>query len=387
MTYKLTIGQRLKKVFKWWVVLIIVVLVIGRLVLPYFTLKYVNNKLSEMKGYNGHVDDIDIWLLRGAYTIKDIRIWETVNELKQKDSIPFFKSLNMELSIEWNSLFRRRLVGEIDMYKPVINIINRKSNDKSLKSDTAAFHKLVRQIMPLTINSVSIIDGEVHYIDRYSSPKLDVVMKNIEGVATNLTNVLSKKTLLPANITGNGNSYGGTFTLNMDLDPISKFPTFDLNAELKNLDLTKINDILKAYGNFDVAKGSFNVYSEFAARDGKFNGYIKPLFKDLDVVQWNKEEGTVAQIVWESVVATLSTVLTNQKKQQVATKINIQGDFVNTNVSIWTAIKYIIVNAWVEALKPNLEHTINIKDATFKEDKKNFLESIFGKKDRKPNKK
>lgn len=386
MIKKITLSHRLKKFFKWWVVLIIVLLIVARILLPHFVLKYVNKTLSEMKGYNGIVDDIDIFLIRGAYTIKDIRIWETDTETKGEDLNPFFKSAIIDLSVEWRSLLRGRFVGEMKIHDPIMNFKNKKTDKSSIQSDTAAFYKLVRKLIPLTINTLSVDNGEIHYIDKYSSPKIDVAMNNVKATANNLTNVLNKDTLLPAKIIGTGNAYGGTFTVNVNLDPINKYPTFDLNAEMKNLDLTRVNDFLRAYGNFDVAKGIFNVYSEFAARDGKFNGYIKPLIKNLDVVQWNKEEGSVVQIIWETVVATVASVLTNQKKQQFATKINIQGDFTKTNVSLWTAVKYVIVNAWIEALKPNLDHTISIKNATFKEDKKNFFKAIFGK-DEKKNKK
>lgn len=100
------------------------------------------------------------------------------------------------------------------------------------------------------------------------------------------------------------------------------------------------------------------------------------------MVQWNKEEGNFFQIVWETIVASLASVLTNQSKEQFATKINMEGDFKNTEVGIWTALKYVIVNAYIEALKPNLDHTISIKNASFKSDKKNFIESIFGKRNK-----
>jgi hypothetical protein len=195
-------------------------------------------------------------------------------------------------------------------------------------------------------------------------------MNNIKSTATNLSNVTSKDSLLPAKIIGNGNCYAGTFILNVNLDPLNSIPTFDLNAELKGLDLTRVNDFFQAYGNFDVAKGTFSVYTEFAARNGKFVGYVKPLLKDLDVVQWNKEEGSVPQIIWETIVASIATILTNQKKDQFATKLNIEGDFVKTNISILTAIKYVFVNAYIKALKPKFENSISIKSKAIKGNKK-----------------
>ena len=54
--------------------IIIGVLIALRLALPYIVLKYVNKTLANIKEYYGHVEDIDIALIRGAYIIKDLKL-------------------------------------------------------------------------------------------------------------------------------------------------------------------------------------------------------------------------------------------------------------------------------------------------------------------------
>lgn len=44
---------------------LILLLVLARLVLPYFVTRYVNQVLNDIPGYVGHVDDIDIRFCRG----------------------------------------------------------------------------------------------------------------------------------------------------------------------------------------------------------------------------------------------------------------------------------------------------------------------------------
>ena len=56
---------------------IVALLIIIRLILPYFVLKYVNNKLANLEDYYGHLEDIDLSLYRGAYIIKDLKILKT----------------------------------------------------------------------------------------------------------------------------------------------------------------------------------------------------------------------------------------------------------------------------------------------------------------------
>lgn len=58
---------------------------------------------------------------------------------------------------------------------------------------------------------------------------------------------------------------------NMNIDPLQKNPEFDAKAELTNMQLTGINDFLKAYGHFDVSKGVFSVYAEAASKNKSIN--------------------------------------------------------------------------------------------------------------------
>src|SRR6185295_5262795 len=56
---------------------IAVILIAFRLALPSILCKVVNKKLTEIDGYVGHVNDIDVWLIRGAYVIEGIELNKT----------------------------------------------------------------------------------------------------------------------------------------------------------------------------------------------------------------------------------------------------------------------------------------------------------------------
>lgn len=133
-------------------------------------------------------------------------------------------------------------------------------------------------------------------------------------MATHLTNDSVEGDSLPSSLNANGRAYDGVFNLDVKLNALADQPTFDMSAAFENVNLVGLNDFLRAYGNFDVKKGEFNVFTEFAAKEGVFKGYVKPLIKDLDVVQWNKEEGNVLQILWETLVAGAAELFENQKK-------------------------------------------------------------------------
>jgi hypothetical protein len=369
---------------KWLIAvgIVVVLLIIVRLLLPYIVLKYVNKTLSNMKEYTGHVEDIDIALIRGAYKINDIRLDKINQETKQKDSIPFFTSREIDLSVEWKAIFKGRIVGEIYVEDPVLNFVKGKHKNEDVKADTADFQDVIKKLMPLTINHFEINNGQIHYIDKHSSPQLNLAINDLLVKADNLSNANDSNKVLPARLNATGNAYDGTFEFNVDFNVLEKKPTFDMNAKVSHVNMVLLNDFFKAYGNFDLKKGNFGLYTEFAAKNGDFNGYVKPIIKDLDIVQFNKEEGDALQILWESVIGSVAEIFQNQKKEQLATKVPLKGSFKDPDAGLWTAISYVLRNAFVMALQPSVDNTINIANVEPAAEKKTFFQKVFGKKDK-----
>lgn len=369
-----------KHVFRNVLLTLLILLFVARLFLPWFVLKFVNKRLSEMSQYTGHVDDIDIWLIRGAYVIKNIKI-EKLERRKDaiKDTIPFFTAPVIDLSVQWKSLFKGALVGEIYVEDPILNFVRGKHKGESVKRDTADFRGLIKDLMPLTVNYFQINKAEVHYIDFNIHPKVDIYMEDLNIAAENLSNVNKSIKLLPASLKAHGKAYGGVFVLNANFDGLNPVPTFDLNAEFKSIDLVRLNNFFSAYGNFEVENGYFGLYSEFAAKKGLFGGYVKPIIKDFKV---KKTDESLKQDIWELILGVSAKVLENRQKEQLASKIPINGKFDDPDVNIWRAVSFVLRNAFVYALKPTIDHTININKLEEKEEA-TFLEKIFPGKNRK----
>lgn len=336
----------------------IVLLIIIRLILPYVILHYANKTLAKMDGYYGKIKDIDLALYRGAYKIKKMY-------LHKKDSITnleteFFDSEIIDLSIDWGAILEGKIVGDIDLEEPTLRFVKDKTEPKQIQKDTSDFRNVINKFMPLDINTLEIHYGIIKYIDKTSNPKVDIEMNNAHILAENLTTVKGGSTL-PSTVTASADVYEGTLDLNIRLDPFAKDPTFDLNTELKNTDLPKLNDFFKAYGKFDVSKGSFGLFVEIASKEGKFVGYAKPLIKDLKVIGPEDLNENPLKIFWEGVVEGVGFIFKNQRHDQVATKIPIEGTFNKTKVYTWRAILDILRNAFVEALAPSVDNEISLQ--------------------------
>jgi len=356
---------------------IVALLIVIRIILPYVVLHYANKTLANMNGYFGHIKDIDLSIYRGAYTINDIYLnkVDTVTK-KQTD---FFKAKNIDLSVEWGAIFHGSIVGELEFDSPVLIFTKDKVELSDVNKDTTDFRKLLKDFMPLKVNRFEVFNGDLRYADNTSKPKVDVALKQTHILALNLSNATDVKVALPSTVTANASVYEGTLTFDMKLNALNEHPTFDLNADIKNTNLVLLNDFLKAYGNFDVNKGTFGLYAEMAAKDGKFKGYVKPFIKDLDVVGPQDKSDNFFNKVYEQIVGAAGVIFKNQKKDQVATKVDIEGDFKNPKINILDAVWEVLRNAFIQALIPSIDHEISLKsvDKVKPEDKKNLFQRIF----------
>lgn len=360
---------------------ILILLIIIRLILPYVVLKLVNDRLTKIKGYYGHVVDIDIALIRGAYQIDSIYL-NKVDTITNKQT-PFFSASVIDLSVEWKALFKGSVVGEVIMERPMITFTKDKVEPKSVRNDSSSFKNLKDDLMPLQINRIEINNGIIKYLDESSNPKVDIALTNAYVLALNLRNSYDSTSLLPASLNATADVYEGKLSLNAKLNPLADDPTFDMNAEIKDTNLVKLNEFFQAYAKVDVNKGKFGLYTEVAAKDGKFKGYVKPLIQDLDILGKEDRNDNILRKIWEGLAGGIGEIFQNQSKDQVATKVPFEGSLKNPDTDTWEAIAQILKNAFIRAIQPSIDQEINIQtvdQATT--EKKTFLQKVFGKKDK-----
>ncbi|MFN8333716.1 MAG: DUF748 domain-containing protein [Cyclobacteriaceae bacterium] len=356
------------------------ILIIIRLILPSVVLHYANKTLANMNGYYGHIEDIDLALIRGAYVIDSIYL-NKVDTVTKKQT-HFFAAQEIDLSVEWKALFHGSIVGELVFENPTLRFSKDKVEPKDLRNDSTDFRKLLDDFMPLQVNRFEINHGQIQYIDQFSSPKVDIKMTDVNVLALNLKNSYDSTVLLPATVRADADIYEGTLDFNLKFNPLADKPTFDMNAELKNTNLVLLNDFFKAYANIDVNKGTFGMYTEVAAKQGAFTGYVKPIVQGLDVYGPEDKKDNIFRKIWEALAGGASEVLENQPKDQFATKIPFEGRLDDPKANIWITITNVLQNAFINALQPSIDNDINIGSVDKrKKEKKTFLQKVFGKKD------
>lgn len=359
---------------------IVVVLLIGfRIYLPTLVKNYVNKTLSNIPGYYGHVQDIDIAIYRGAYVINGLYL----NKVKAETQIPFLDFPETDISIEWKSLFKGKIVSEIFMYRPSINYVveDQEESSDTTKADAGDWTKALDDLVPININHFEITNGTLSFKVVSADPAIDLHIKDMNLTADNLQMVKSQGYTLPSPITASGTSIGGgQMSLNGRVNLIRELPDVDLTFALEKVDITALNPFTQHYAKLDFEAGEFNFFSEVVIADGYLKGYLKPLLTNTVLI--GPDEPFITKL-WEGFVGFFGFILENQKTETVATKVPIEGDLNAPDTEIWPAVRAIFRNAWIEAFQRTVDNEIEYKDvAKGKSDKGNDNDKS-GKKKRK----
>lgn len=350
--------------------LLLIALIVFRLYLPTLVKNYVNKVLAELPGYYGQVDDIDIALLRGAYVIEGMYL----NVKNGKTQVPFLKLPKTDISIEWKSLFKGRIVSEIYLTGPeVIYLLEDQETQTDGEAPSADdWTKALTDLVPVDINHFEVTGGKLAYVEVNADPNIDLEISSLRLVADNLSNVVAAKNTLPSPISASGVSFGGgAVKLDGDLNLIREVPDLDLTFSLENSNATALNDWTRKYVGIDFESGTFQVFSEVAVADGYLKGYIKPLLTDGKLIG---KEDSFTQKVWEGFVGFFKFLFTNQKTATLGTEVAFEGDLNDPEIKIWPTVTNILKNAWIKAFQPDTNDSVDYQDALEGDDGKSKKE-------------
>ncbi len=337
---------------------ILVFFIAIRITLPFIVKSIINTKISDMEGYQGKIEDVDLGLIRGAFVLDKLFI-EKFNDCI---TVPFVTIDKIDISIHWDALFKGKLAAKVIFKNPEVNFAVCDSNEgKKQVQDGSGVNWVthLKGLILLQINRVEIINGIISYKDFSSSPNVNATISNLEMVMTNLSNVENKTTKLPSTLVATANTYGsGDLKIEGKLNVLKTVPDIDINLKLENVQLTQLNDFLNAYAKFDAEKGIFNLYTEVLIDDGNIKGYVKPILEDVKIFDWNNEDGSFFGKIWEAIAGGIIKIFSNQQKDQFATEVPLSGSLNDLNVGVFPALVNILKNAFVEAFNKELEYSV-----------------------------
>jgi hypothetical protein len=311
-----------------------------------------------LEAYDGHVDDIDLALWRGAYRIDGIRIVKTGAE----QPVPFFSSDRIDLSVEWKSLLRGSLVAEGEFFRPQVNLVQAKDERRSQLGDEENWAERAEQLFPFDFNTIKVHDGKVTFRAPGIRTEDALTANHVNGTLSNLTNVVEtdKETFSRFGFDAQVLD-GGTAKIDGTVNPLARQPTFDVNLQVRNVQLPQVNPWLRQYIKADAEQGEFELYMELAAADGRFQGYAKPLMREVNIYSSEEPEKNPLKRIWEGLVDFAANVLENDETGQVAARVPFTGTIENPKTSIFATIASVVRNAFVSAFARSLEGSISVR--------------------------
>lgn len=341
--------------------LILALLIIGRLMLPYILKDYVNKTLDNIPGYMGHVEDIDIALYRGAYVIKGL----VLRKRSAKTDTPMLHLPKSDISIEWKSLFKGKIVSEVILHSPEFNYIfeDQKTEPVEGEADVDDWTKALTDLVPIDINHFNVQNGTANFVRLASNPEISMFLEQINLDATNLSNVVNEEKTLPSNLYAKAVSIGGgNVTLDGNLNLLKKIPDMDMEFALEKANVTALNELSENYVGVDFESGIFELYSEIAIADGYLKGYLKPMFIDTKILG-KEEDSSFFGKIWEGFVGAVKWLFENKGTDTLATRAPIEGDLNEVETSTWSTVLNIFKNAWIKAFTGEVDEDIEFEDA------------------------
>lgn len=336
--------------------------VCARPMLPWAVRWYVNKTLSRSILYEGRIGDVTLNLWRGAYSIDDIRLIKTTGNVPQ----PLFDCKHLELEIQWDAILHGRIVGRVVMHDPQVNFVDASDDSEAQTGSGGPWLQMISDLFPFELNSVEIHDGSIHFRSYKRQTPVDVYLDNLEGSVDDLSNVRNETTPLLTTIHATALAMDqARFEFNMKLDPFSYNPHFELATRLIGLDVTTLNDLALTYGQFDFKHGWFDLVIEADAHAGQIQGYVKPLFRNLqvfDLIEDIKTDNNPLKFFWQALLGVATGVLKNQQRDQFGTSIPFTGDLSQPNPDILATVGNVLRNAFIRAYLPRLDNGTDTYD-------------------------
>lgn len=344
--------HRLRKVL-WIIVFLGLPLLIARAAMPDALRWYVNRTIDQSPLYQGRVGRISIHLWRGAYTISDVRIVKRQGNIP----VPFFSAARLDLAIQWKHLMHGKIVGRVLMEKPELNFVDAPGQSSDDQTGVGPWLQIIRELFPFKINSAEIKDGAIHFRAYQVDPPVDVYMSRLDATIDNLTNIYDETTPLVSTVSATALAMDqAKLQYKMKLDPFSYRPSFQMAAQLIGLDVQKLNNLTRSYGKFDFEHGWFDLVVEVDSKEGRMEGYVKPLFRNLRVfTSTDLKEDNVLELFVEAVVGVATGVLKNPPRDQFGTVIPFKGTVEGPSPDLLASVGNVLYNAFVRAYLPKLE--------------------------------
>lgn len=212
-------------------------------------------------------------------------------------------------------------------------------------------------LMRVSVEHGKILDSEIGFVNKAASPDYRVYMTGMNVELEHFSNRFDDGVGV-VRVTGQFMGSGPTVATGR-FRPEKPDPDFDLNVRIVKTRVETFNDVLRAHGGLDTARGTFAFFSELAVKEGRIQGYVKPLLKDVEVYDPTQDQDkAVTKRIYEAVVGEVLGLLKNRPRDEVVTVTDMSGRVDNPKADTWQIVGTLVQNAFFKAILPGFEQRI-----------------------------
>jgi hypothetical protein len=209
----------------------------------------------------------------------------------------------------------------------------------------------------LRIDRAHASKADVGFVNKAANPSYRVFISEGELALENLSNHFTDGEAV-ALLNGRFMGSGAT-VVRATFRPETSGPDFDIDVRIDDTQMRTMNELLRAYGKFDVIGGWFSFYTQLRVKDRQITGYVKPLFRDMDVYDARQDrEKSLFRKLYEGLVGGVAKLLENTPRDEVATKTTVSGRRDNPTTSTAETIVHLIQNAFFQAILPGFDREL-----------------------------
>lgn len=227
---------------KLWIGIIAAVVILGviRIMLPSIMLRYANSQMADMEGYQGQVEDLSLSILGGKTAIAGI----TVKKAGADSPVSFVEIPRVEAVFDWSEIFQGAIVSKVYIYDMQLNFVKGPTKETSQTEIPPSWIELTRKTGPFSVDFLSMDNTGIYFRDTSTEPPIDMRLDGLFITATNLANSskIAEAKFARVNIYNRPGAGDPDLKAEVLLDTFAQAPTMDMNFQLRNFQLKRLND-------------------------------------------------------------------------------------------------------------------------------------------------
>lgn len=266
-------------------------------------------------------------------------------------------------SVEWASTVKTVALDQVTVRGVRVDYVHTPRTAEAEKQVVRTAIRSAKEVsnhpdILLRINRLTIGAGIFGFVNKAAQPTYRLFLANTDVTVENLTNQRTEGPVV-ARLRGAFMGTGHTVARVAFRPERQRVEDLDLRVRIEDTDMVRLNDLLRAYANFDVVDGRFSLYSELSIKQGTISGYVKPLIRGLDVYDARQDgDKRLSRRMYEGLVGGAASLLQNSPRREVATKAEISGSVDEPQVNRWRAAMRLIGNAVFATILPGFEELI-----------------------------